>query len=92
MYLETKPSNAVTMSVTLDAWLTGEAINGADVVVWYGAHFTHDISHEQHGHFGHIVGPDLRRVKGETAFWMIERNCVRSSYVGARRGSIGGPG
>ena len=47
----------------LDAWLTGEAINGADVVVWYGAHFTHDISHEQPGHFGHIVGPDLRRVK-----------------------------
>ncbi len=26
----------------LDAWLTGEPINGADVVVWYGAHFTHD--------------------------------------------------
>ena len=47
----------------LDAWLTGEAINGADVVVWYGAHFTHDISHEAPGHFGHIVGPDLRRVK-----------------------------
>lgn len=47
----------------LDAWLTGEAINGADVVVWYGAHFTHDVSHEAPGHFGHIVGPDLRRVK-----------------------------
>jgi Copper amine oxidase, enzyme domain len=47
----------------LDAWLTGEAINGADVVVWYGAHFTHDVSHEEPGHFGHIVGPDLRRVK-----------------------------
>jgi copper amine oxidase-like protein len=47
----------------LDAWLTGEPINGADVVVWYGAHFTHDISHEEPGHFGHIVGPDLRRVK-----------------------------
>ena len=47
----------------LEAWLTGEAINGADIVVWYGAHFTHDVSHEQPGHFGHIVGPDLRRVK-----------------------------
>jgi hypothetical protein len=46
----------------LDAWLTGEPINGADVVVWYGAHFTHDIAHEQPGHFGHIVGPDLRLV------------------------------
>jgi hypothetical protein len=30
------------------------------VVVWYGAHFTHDASHEgaAAGH-DHIVGPDL---------------------------------
>jgi hypothetical protein len=47
----------------LDTWLTGEPINGADVVVWYGAHFTHDVSHEEPGHFGHIVGPDLKLVK-----------------------------
>jgi hypothetical protein len=47
----------------LDAWLTGEPINGADVVVWYGAHFTHDVTHEGPGTFGHIVGPDLKLVK-----------------------------
>lgn len=47
----------------LDAWVNGEAINGQDVVVWYGAHFTHDVSHEKPGEFGHIVGPDLKLVK-----------------------------
>jgi hypothetical protein len=47
----------------LDAWVNGEAINGADVVIWYGGHFSHDVNHEQPGHFGHIVGPDLKLVK-----------------------------
>lgn len=47
----------------LDAWRNGEAIDGADVVVWYGAHFTHDVAaREAAGQFGHIVGPDLRPV------------------------------
>jgi Cu2+-containing amine oxidase len=44
-------------------WVNGEPINGADVVVWYGAHVTHDVSHEKPGEFGHIVGPHLRLVK-----------------------------
>ena len=47
----------------LDAWINGESLNGADVVVWYGAHFSHDIAHEEPGEFGHIVGPELRRVR-----------------------------
>jgi hypothetical protein len=47
----------------LDAWVNGEPINGADVVVWYGAHFTHDLAHEEPGTFGHVVGPDLKLVK-----------------------------
>jgi len=47
----------------LDAWVNGEPINGADVVVWYGAHFTHDVEHEEPGEFGHLVGPDLKPVK-----------------------------
>ncbi len=47
----------------LDSWLTGESINGFDVVVWYGAHFSHDVARDQPGHFGHIVGPDLTRVR-----------------------------
>jgi hypothetical protein len=41
----------------------GESIEDTDVVVWYGAHATHDVSHEEPGHFGHVVGPELRRVK-----------------------------
>lgn len=47
----------------LDAWVNGESISGADVVVWYGAHFTHDVAHDEPGEFGHVVGPDLKRVK-----------------------------
>ena len=47
----------------LDSWVNGEAINGADVVIWYGAHFTHDVAHDHPGEFGHIVGPELKRVK-----------------------------
>ena len=47
----------------LDAWVNGEAINGTDVVLWYGAHFTHDVAHDHPGEFGHTVGPDLRRVR-----------------------------
>jgi hypothetical protein len=47
----------------LDPWVNGEAINGADVVVWYGAHFTHDVTHDEPGEFGHVVGPDLKCVK-----------------------------
>ncbi len=45
----------------LDAWVNGESINGQDVVVWYGAHFTHEL-HEEPGEFGHIVGPTLTPV------------------------------
>jgi Cu2+-containing amine oxidase len=47
----------------LDSWINGESINGADVVVWYGAHFTHDVGHDHPGEFGHVVGPDLKRVR-----------------------------
>jgi hypothetical protein len=47
----------------LDAWVNGEPLNGTDVVVWYGAHFSHDLAHEQPGEFGHVVGPDLKLVK-----------------------------
>jgi hypothetical protein len=36
-------------------FVNGEPIHGSDVVVWYGAHFTHDVA----AHAGHIIGPDL---------------------------------
>jgi hypothetical protein len=47
----------------IDSWVNGEAIDGQDVVIWYGAHFTHDVNAEPPGDFGHIVGPDLKPVK-----------------------------
>jgi hypothetical protein len=48
--------------VNLDPWVNGESIYDQDVVVWYGAHFTHDVQHEPPGEHGHIVGPELRPV------------------------------
>jgi Cu2+-containing amine oxidase len=46
----------------LDRFLNGESINGSDVVIWYGAHFTHDITNEVPGSHGHEVGPDLKPI------------------------------
>ncbi|HEY0345453.1 MAG TPA: hypothetical protein VGC59_12430 [Solirubrobacteraceae bacterium] len=44
----------------LDDFVNGESIYDTDVVLWYGAHFTHDLHAEQPGQgHGHIVGPDL---------------------------------
>jgi Cu2+-containing amine oxidase len=47
----------------LDGWVNGESIQNKDVVIWYGAHFTHDVTHEHPGSHGHIVGPVLKPVK-----------------------------
>jgi len=47
----------------IDTWVNGESTKNQDVVVWYGAHFTHDISQEPPGTFGERVGPDLAPVK-----------------------------
>jgi Copper amine oxidase, enzyme domain len=46
----------------LDGWVNGESIQKTDVVIWYGAHFTHDVTHELPGSHGHIVGPILKPV------------------------------
>lgn len=47
--------------IKLDQFLTGEPVDGADVVIWYGGHFVHD-EHAALPHQGHIVGPELRPV------------------------------
>jgi Cu2+-containing amine oxidase len=47
----------------LDQFVNGEPINGQDIVIWYAAHFTHDVTGQAPGEHGHIVGPDLKRVK-----------------------------
>ena len=44
--------------VRLDKHLTGQRIDGKDLVVWYAGHFMHD-EHAPSSHQGHIVGPDL---------------------------------
>lgn len=52
-------SNLAQARAHLDDFVNGESINDTDVVLWYSAHFTHDIHEEEDGHHGHIVGPDL---------------------------------
>lgn len=56
-----------TQSPNADAkigrWVNGEKVLGEDVVVWYGAHFTHDVAHQDPAEHGHVVGPDLVPVK-----------------------------
>lgn len=42
--------------IHLGKFNNGEPIDGEDVVVWYGAHFTHDVTGP---HVSHIVGPEL---------------------------------
>ncbi len=43
----------------IDNFINGESIMNQDVVVWYAAHFTHNVNVES----GHIVGPTLKCVK-----------------------------
>jgi hypothetical protein len=49
--------------VDIDRWVNGESVKNTDVVVWYGAHFTHDLHEEPEEVHGHIVGPTLRPVR-----------------------------
>lgn len=46
----------------IDKFVNGEPVENQDVVIWYGAHFTHDVKSEPPGEFGHIVGPELKPV------------------------------
>jgi hypothetical protein len=67
-YRGTEIDNGVTAigppyEANIGNFVNGESIEDTDVVVWYGAHATHDVSHEPPGSFGHVVGPELRRVK-----------------------------
>lgn len=47
----------------ISTWINGESVRDQDIVVWYGAHFTHDVTHEPPGTWGEIMGPDLKRVR-----------------------------
>ena len=57
----------------LDAWVNGESVSDDDVVVWYAAHFSHDVTEMHAAEHGHILGPDLRPLR-----------CRRSRSAGAR--------
>ena len=41
----------------INRFVDGEGVADADIVLWYAAHFTHDLHEED---VGHIVGPTLR--------------------------------
>ena len=43
----------------LDRFVNGEPIVGTNVVVWYAAHFSHDLQGEHGDEHGHVVGPTL---------------------------------
>jgi hypothetical protein len=44
----------------LDKLMNRESVFDQDVVVWYGAHFTHDVrGDDHHSGVGHVIGPDL---------------------------------
>jgi hypothetical protein len=45
----------------LGPFVNGQSVLNQDVVVWYAAHFTHDL--HENGDTGHIVGPVLRPVQ-----------------------------
>ncbi len=42
---------------SLDKFVNGEPVYKQDIVLWYGAHFTHDVQNEG---ANHVVGPDLK--------------------------------
>lgn len=51
---------ATSTKARIDSFVNGESIVRTNVVVWYAAHFTHDVAHEHAGEGNHIVGPTLR--------------------------------
>lgn len=52
---------ASTVMANIDRFLNGESVDDKDVVVWYAAHFSHDVhAPDDDGHqHGHVMGPDL---------------------------------
>jgi hypothetical protein len=43
-------------------FINAESTHNQNVVIWYAAHFTHDV-HAENGEIGHYVGPDLKPVQ-----------------------------
>ncbi|KAJ3466409.1 hypothetical protein MRS44_003973 [Fusarium solani] len=53
--------SASETQANIDMFLTGEPVKNEDVVIWYGAHFKHDQTHELSA--SHIVGPTIRPLR-----------------------------
>jgi hypothetical protein len=53
---------APSASADLDKFVNGEVVDNQDVVIWYGAHFRHDVSEQGPGEC-HEVGPTLTPVQ-----------------------------
>ena len=50
--------------IAINRFVNGESVAGQDIVVWYSAHFSHDVNEdEENGHVSHIVGPSLRPIQ-----------------------------
>jgi hypothetical protein len=47
--------------IAINRFVNGESTLNQDVVVWYAAHFTHDVHEEEEA--SHIVGPTLRPIQ-----------------------------
>ncbi|MBI1761915.1 MAG: hypothetical protein HYR56_10815 [Acidobacteria bacterium] len=59
----TGPSNT---QANLDQFITGESLDGQDVVIWYGAHFDHLVGQRKDGELpegSHSVGPTFTPVR-----------------------------
>lgn len=41
----------------INHWVIGESVSNQDAVVWYSAHFSHDVDHHGAAQHGHIMGP-----------------------------------
>ncbi|KAH8586283.1 copper amine oxidase [Bisporella sp. PMI_857] len=56
-------TESIAARANINKFKNGERVKDTDVVIWYGAHFKHDQSHEGHDGGDHVVGPDIRLVK-----------------------------
>jgi len=56
--IEDEPIGANT-EIQIDRFVTRQSLAKQDVVVWYGAHFTHDVREHGAAEPDHIVGPTL---------------------------------
>lgn len=51
-------TNPALSRAGIDTFITGESVDGQDIVIWYAGHFPHDEARPDPA--GHIVGPELR--------------------------------